>query len=110
MEFYYDIQDGNYIWHRGQDDASSIGPEIAVLIDKNDGTLLKHGTPKLVQEIYSRLSKAFGEIGESDSLLILTGRVPLDKINRVISCSGTCHKVFADEIAQIEKYKDTLPS
>ncbi len=106
MEFYYDIQDGNYIWHRGPDDASSIGSEIAVLLDKNTGTLLKHGTPELVQQTYRDLVKAFAKIDEQDSLVLLTGRVPLEKINHAISCSGTCHKVFADEIQQVQKYKD----
>lgn len=106
MEFYYDIQDGNYIWHRGPDDASSIGPEIAVLLDKDTGTLLKHGTPELVQQAYKDLVEEFTKINEQDSLVLLTGRVPLEKINHSISCSGTCHKVFADEIRQVERYKN----
>jgi len=110
MEFYYDLQDGNYIWHRGPDDATSIGPEIAVLFDKNTGTLLTHGTPELVQQKYAKLSDAFKKIGEGDCLMILTGRVPLEKINKSISHSGTCHKIFAEEIAQVDKYKNNLSS
>jgi len=108
MEFYYDIQDGNYVWHNSQDDAQKIGPVISVLFDKSSGTLLKHGTPELVQSRYQQLRKAFEAINSQDDLVLISGAVPLEKINKAISCSGTCRVVFADEIKAVSQFQSSL--
>ena len=103
MQFYYDLQDGNYVWHRDEDSAHVIGPEIAILFDRQDGTLFKHGTPELVYRKYQQLTRALKENGMPDNLMIITGRIPIEKINHVISCSGICHIIFDEEISRISQ-------
>lgn len=100
MEFFYDIQNGEYIWHASQDDAKIIGPEISVLFDKCIGTLLKHGAPNIVYAYYLKMVEAFKGIQAEDDLVILVGKVPLDKINSAIS-HGKCHEIFSSEIEKV---------
>lgn len=105
MRFYYDIQHGNYVWHPDQDSAHVIGPEISVLFDRECGTLLKHGTPSLVHQKYQKLSKALKENGMRDDLMVITGRIPLEKINHVIDCSGICHIIFDEEVSRVNQFQ-----
>ncbi len=105
MEFFYDIQNGEYIWHDSQDNAKTIGPEISVLFDKCVGTLLKHGIPNVVYEYYLKMMEAFRDIQAEDDLVILVGKVPLDKINSAIS-HGKCHEIFSSEIEKVSRLTD----
>jgi hypothetical protein len=103
---YYDIQDGNYIWHTNADHAHFMGPQIAVFFDKSVGALLNHGVPNIVQMKYEKLREAYtggpkGGAVDPDNLVLLVGRLPLEKVNKVISTSGICHLVFKEEISLI---------
>lgn len=98
MICYYDIQDGNYIWHTSLDRAHNMGSTIAVLFDKKTGVLLHHGIASIVNMQYNKLRSAFDVIGDANDLVILNGKVPIEKLNRAIASSGICHKVFSEEI------------
>lgn len=106
MEFFYDIQDGDYIWHASQDNAQTIGPEISVLFDRCTGTLIKHGIPRVVYSCYLKMVEALKEIQAEDDLVILVGKVPLDKINLAISCSNKCHEIFSSEVEKVSCFTD----
>lgn len=101
MEYYYDLEQDDYILHLDVDHAVKIGPEIAILFDRPSGVLLNHGAPTSVSAKYAHARQAFQLIGHEDDLVFLSGKMPVEKINQAITCSGTCNKLFAEELAAI---------
>jgi len=75
--------------------------EIAVVFDIKTGTLLKHGDFHKVNEWYNTAIKKYEEAnlqGMIDDMMIISGQIDPDKINKCINHSGTSHRVFAEEI------------
>lgn len=89
----YRMNGRHYVLHR---DETPVGPplmEVALALDAEDGILHKHGNPEAVnawaRDAQSRL-RAQGDIGVemADQIKVITGRFPVDDLNRCITHSG----------------------
>lgn len=73
-----------------------IGPTVAIVFDKDDGVLFKHGVPSLVNDWAERtrrtLRKYGSDIGVSADMAIaitvIEGPIPIPELNKIISVTG----------------------
>jgi len=97
-EFLYTLEHGSYYW-RVNGQIVSMSDEIAIMFDKNDWTLLKHGSPELVEKRFDKTQKAYRESGHddiADDIVMVVGKFPVDDLNAMI---GNNHhlKVMAEK-------------
>lgn len=71
---------------------------VAILFDRENGVLLKHGKPETVQatfDIYkTRLAGVTGGAEILDSLTMLEGSFEVDELNKVVNISGYAAHLF----------------
>lgn len=93
----YRLNCGQYVLHAKapmSDDLVPVGrvlDELSLAIDKREGTLHKHGVPNLVASWYQRTTqtlRAGGCEDFADDLVIVTGRFPLEEVNKCLSIAG----------------------
>jgi hypothetical protein len=65
--------------------------EIAIIIDLEMGIMLRHGNPELVENNYKAMKHKYrfnGMDDIADKLILITGRFPIEELNKIISISG----------------------
>lgn len=100
-EFKYSLEYGSY-YYKINGEIRGMYNEVAILFDaiEEGWILLKHGDPKSVSARAEKMRKAFIFAGleeDAQQLIVLSGKFPIDKLNRVIQCSGY-GKQFYEEI------------
>lgn len=97
------------------DDGKFIGPpllEIAVGFDKEDGIVRKHGAVAMVERWASDTRaklRAGGLHDWADNLIVLSGKLDIEAINRYISTSGYAKRYFASLQAHAPSTSKELP-
>lgn len=90
MSRLYTLNCGQYVIAEDGKPAGPLLDEVALAIDADEGHLLKHGKPDMVvawaERMRSQLSAA-GMQDWSEGILCITGRFPLDELNRCLECS-----------------------
>jgi len=107
VEYQYGLNCGQYVLNRADLRTGDFVPigrlldEIALGIDIENGTLHKHGPAERVHEWHVVTSKQLraGGAGEfADHLVVVTGRFPLEEINKCLTHTGYA-KVFHQKLA-----------
>jgi hypothetical protein len=87
MLYQYRLSGGQYVLCEGGIPKSAPVDEISMAIDRASGTLHKHGDPAWVQQWAKTAQAQFRSVGfneVADDLVVVTGRFPLDEINRCL--------------------------
>jgi hypothetical protein len=70
---------------------------VAIALDKDSGTLHKHGSPEYVEKWCEAARTKFRTHGYHDmaaQLVVITGRFPLEELNRCLRISGYAGKFY----------------
>jgi hypothetical protein len=103
----YGLNCGQYVLMDGDRPIGRVLDEVSIALDKVEGTLHKHGSPDSVHAWHSRTQQALRSSGANemaDNLVVLTGRFPLDELNRCITHTGYAGRLYAKALAgQLEQ-------
>ena len=102
-QYGYLIIDGEYVLYSEGEAICPPTAELSIAFDKNDGVLHKHGAPALVQAWHVAATKRLrdaGFIDLADDLICISGRFPLEDINRCLDCSGYIGRFYAKLLAE----------
>lgn len=92
--FQYQVQFGSYYWYGHSGLMQSMSDEVAVLFDDDYHaglTLLKHGSPDVVEAYFRRMIQAYKDSNQDHMfryLKLVSGKLDVDELNRAISTSG----------------------
>jgi len=120
-DYHYELNCGQYVLHNGDKPIGPVLDEVAIAFDRESGTLHKHGSVENVQAWVDksqqrlRESASAGGLGRlaaqmADDLVIVTGKFPVEEVNRCLSTSGyVLHMVEKLQRGQIAQEPQTLP-
>lgn len=97
MTYEYRLIDEKYVLH---DEGAPIGTPlelVAIALDKDSGTLHKHGSPEYVEKWCKAARTKFRTHGYHDmaaQLVVISGRFPLEDLNRCLSITGYAGKFY----------------
>jgi hypothetical protein len=97
MSYSYTLNAGQYVLMHGDSPVGRLLEEVSIALDKVDGTLHKHGSPESVQRWHAQAQqklRAGGAFELADSLVVLTGRFPLEELNRCLSNIGYAGQLY----------------
>ena len=107
MEPNYRLNCGQYVFHDGDTPLYAPHDEIALAFDRESGTLHKHGPVEKVAAWHSEAVRKFRAAGfddMADELVMISGRFPVEEINKCINNSTYpqrfYQKLMAGEIRQ----------
>lgn len=102
MGYFYILNCGQYVGTHDGRPVTEPMDEVAIALNSEEGFLVKHGDPRRVQayvaDTKARL-RAAGCAEMSDALVCITGRLPLDVLNRCIEVVGHAGHVYREAIA-----------
>lgn len=87
----YLLNCGQYVLHVDGKPAGRVLDELAICLDKEDGTRHKFGDPDVVRAWHQKAQQSFRNVGASDladALVVIQGRFTLEDINKVIENSA----------------------
>ena len=96
-DYNYRLNCGQYVLHQGETPVGRVLDEVALAMDRVDGTMHKHGDPTWVRQWHERMQTKLRESGNgelADDLVVLQGRFPLEEINRCLTTSGYALKLY----------------
>jgi hypothetical protein len=85
--FRFELNCGQYVLHADGIPITRVLDEVAICLDKEDGTRHKFGDPDVVRAWHEKAQKSFRDVGANelaDDLVVIQGRFTLDDINKVI--------------------------
>ena len=92
MDREYRFNCGQYVYHNEKGEpCTKPADTIALAFDKEAGVLFRHGAPDKVNEWAEAAMKrmrASGLTDWADSLVVVTGRFPLEEVNKCLSITG----------------------
>ncbi len=91
MENEYKLEDSKYVYYLGGEVKGEPLDAVAIVFDKETGTLHKHGPVEGVTRWAEDAQRKFREGGfpdMADDLIVLSGRFTLEDLNRCLSNSG----------------------
>ena len=89
--FRFQLNCGQYVLHADGKPVSRVLDELAVCLDKANGTRHKFGDPEVVRAWHEKAQKSFRDVGAhdlADDLVVIQGRFTLEDINKVIELTG----------------------
>jgi len=108
MDYHYETNCSQYVLMDGKRCLYGPYDQISLCFDRECGTLHKHGEPGMVAAWHEKTTKSFKAFGfneMSDNLICVTGRFPLEEINKCLTNSGYAEifykKLMAGEIAEL---------
>ena len=78
----YTKKDENFVWENGN--VTFETPTISILYDEETGTILKHGTPSLVNSWYEDVCHIF-----PSWKMIESSQWNVEELNHVLNCTGS---------------------
>jgi hypothetical protein len=97
-EFNYQLNCSEYVLHDGEKPIGPLLKEVSIAFDFETGTLHKHGSSDGVQKWYDKTKKGLTDSGlleMANDLVMISGRFPLDELNKCLSTSGYVKKMFS---------------
>lgn len=80
--------------------------EVAILLDRRAGTLLKHGQPEVVtatQTMQRNAYLAHGMTAEANDLICFIGKFPLEDLNKMLSICDYARRYFQKLMAAVRQ-------
>lgn len=103
----YELNCGQYVLHQNGNPVHRVLDEVAICLDKENGTRHKFGDPESVRAWHKKSQDAFRASGfdqMADDLVVIQGRFTLEDINMVIdnSCyAATLYRKVMDGTAEM---------
>lgn len=106
MALQYQLKEGNYHLYDMSTPASPVTGErrlrlktdnVAIAFDASTGVLHEHGSPWRIQSWATtarRRLRAAGSLDSANDIVVVSGPLPVDEINKCIQISGYCRRMF----------------
>lgn len=106
MDLQYQLKEGDYHLYDLSTAASKVTGEhrlrlrtdtVAIAFDRSTGTLHEHGSPQRIHSWASntrRRLRAAGSWASAEDLVVVSGPLPVDEINKCLAIQGYCRNMF----------------
>ncbi|MDO8449670.1 MAG: hypothetical protein Q7T10_12795 [Rhodoferax sp.] len=106
MTLQYQLKEGNYHLYDMSTPASKVTGEhrlrlktdnVAIAFDVRTGVLHEHGSPVRIQSWATtarRRLRAAGALDSANDIVVVSGPLPVDEINKCLQISGYCRRMF----------------
>lgn len=106
MQLQYQLKKGNYHLYDLSTPASKATGEhklrlmtdtVAIAFDRSTGALHEHGSPQRIQSWANntrRRLRAAGAWDSAEDLVVVSGPLPVDEINKCLAIKGYCRNMF----------------
>ena len=106
MALQYELKQGNYHLYDLSTPASKVTGEhrlrlktdtVAIAFDASTGVLHEHGSPTRIHSWAStarRRLRAAGSLDSANDIVVVSGPLPVDEINKCLRISGYCRSLF----------------
>lgn len=106
MDLQYQLKAGSYYLYDMRDAPSSVTGErrfklktdtVAIAFDLYTGEVHQHGSPTRIQSWANharRRLRAAGAVAEANDLIVVSGPLPVDEINKCLWIRGYCRRMF----------------
>lgn len=98
MTIEYRLLARQYVLHTDGKPTGRPTAQLSLAFNRNDGTLYKHGEPAMVQTwgvLALKKLVGVGRSAEADDLVVVTGQLPLDEVNRCLDEGNYCAEFYA---------------
>ena len=107
MALQYELKQGNYHLYDLSTPASKVTGEhrlrlktdtVAIAFDASTGVLHEHGSPTRIHSWAStarRRLRAAGSLDSANDIVVVSGPLPVDEINKCLRISGYCRSLFS---------------
>jgi hypothetical protein len=107
MELQYQLKEGNYFLYDLRTAVSKVTGEhrlrlktetVAIAFDRSTGTLHEHGSPLRIHSWATntrRRLRAAGCWDRAEDIVVVSGPLPVDEINKCLSINGYCRSLFS---------------
>ncbi|NVO07083.1 MAG: hypothetical protein HXX19_14715 [Rhodoferax sp.] len=107
MGLQYQLKEGNYHLYDLSTPPSKVTGEhrlrlktdtVAIAFDRSTGALHEHGSPPRIHSWASntrRRLRAAGAWDRADDIVVVSGPLPVDEINRCLAVKGYCRSLFS---------------
>jgi hypothetical protein len=106
MALQYQLKEGNYHLYDMSTPASKVTGErrlrlktdtVAIAFDASTGMLHEHGSPLRIHSWAStarRRLRAAGSLDSANDIVVVSGPLPVDEINKCLQITGYCRRMF----------------
>ena len=106
MALQYQLKEGNYHLYDMSTPASAVTGEhrlrlktdnVAIAFDASTGVLHEHGSPLRIHSWATtarRRLRAAGSLESANDIVVVSGPLPVDEINKCIQITGYCRRMF----------------
>ena len=106
MTLQYQLKEGNYHLYDMSTPASKVTGEhrlrlktdnVAIAFDVRTGVLHEHGSPVRIQSWATtarRRLRAAGALDSANDIVVVSGPLPVDEINKCLRITGYCRRMF----------------
>ena len=106
MAMQYQLKEGHYHLYDLSTPASTITGEhrlrlktdnVAIAFDASTGVLHEHGSPLRIHSWAStarRRLRAAGSLDSANDIVVVSGPLPVDEINKCLQINGYCRRMF----------------
>jgi hypothetical protein len=106
MDLQYRLKEGNYHLYDLSTVANKVTGEhrlrlmtdtVAIAFDRSTGTLREHGSPRRIESwatTQRRRLRAAGNWNEAADIVVVSGPLPVDEINKCLAIKGYCGNMF----------------
>lgn len=106
MTLQYQLKEGNYHLYDMSTPASTVTGEhrlrlktdnVAIAFDVRTGVLHEHGSPVRIQSWATtarRRLRAAGALDSANDIVVVSGPLPIDEINKCLRITGYCRRMF----------------
>jgi hypothetical protein len=102
LHYCYILEGGRYVFYQ-QGCALFATSEVALLLNKEHGHLLKHGLPYVVGQELAKAQAAFVAAGMcSDDVVVIQGKFNIAELNRVLRDEAYVRELYARWMAERE--------
>ena len=106
MDLQYQLKAGSYYLYDMRETPSAVTGErrfkpktdtVAIAFDLHTGEVHQHGSPARIQSWANhtrRRLRAAGAVAEANDLVVVSGPLPVDELNKCLWISGYCRRMF----------------
>lgn len=106
MDLQYQLKEGNYHLYDLSTVANKVTGEhrlrlmtdtVAIAFDRSTGNLREHGNPRRIESwatTQRRRLRAAGNWNEAADIVVVSGPLPVDEINKCLAIKGYCSSMF----------------
>ncbi|MBS0505856.1 MAG: hypothetical protein JSR53_00580 [Proteobacteria bacterium] len=106
MDLQYELKAGNYYLYDMHEAPSSVTGErrcklttdsVAIAFDQHTGQVHQHGSPARIQSWalhQRRRLRAAGALDQANDIVVVSGPLPVDELNKCLWISGYCRRMF----------------